>query len=697
MKQAYLADAVSDVPASTGAASVGNPSDGDPANGLEATALGAYAMFQLFKELEAVIDEGGLTADVDTLTQVRDAIQAMIDASAGLDTTAGDARYLRRDQNLGDVDSAGSSRGNLNAAPVNSPTFTGNPKAPTPSVGDDDTSIATTAFVDEAIASIPGGLTLASDNEHLQNNPPGNEAATPRGVRAVRDALIDGAPATRDTLDELYDVLAAQIAGLVFPDGVALATQNEHLQANPPTNEAAVPAYVQDMIEVLEAALIDGAPGSRDTLDQLYDVLTAAIALKANTASPTFTGDPRSSDPPSGSNNTRIATTNWVRDRVAALVDSSPATLDTLNELAAALGDDPNFSATIMNLIGLRAPIASPTFTGNPRSVTPQAGDDSTRIATTAWIADFFGSASHRVFSTAGTHSYAWEWGASSGLFAFKNGPRPVLVRNPENDIYLPTADSWRGAVSDGTTLWFVNQTDGNATAYVAATQARDSAKDIANLVGSTESAAVSDGTTLWFVSRTFSTWGARAYVAATQARDSAKDIALPGGPYHSAVSDGTTLWFVENPDPDNTAQAYVAATQARDSAKDISLPGGPTGTDYGGSVSDGTTLWFILQGATSLVMARAYVAATQARDSAKDMTLDQDVHGGAASADGGTFWILDDSLNVVRSYDTHLPEIVGIGGNDYTNDVIVNGLSVNEAITINIPAGGTVIAAPLF
>ena len=48
----------------------------------------------------------------------------------------------------------------------------------------------------------------------------------------------------------------------------------------------------------------------------------------------------------------------------AALVDSAPATLDTLNELAAALGDDPNFATTTATAIGLRAPIASPTFTG---------------------------------------------------------------------------------------------------------------------------------------------------------------------------------------------------------------------------------------------------------------------------------------------------------------------------------------------
>lgn len=50
--------------------------------------------------------------------------------------------------------------------------------------------------------------------------------------------------------------------------------------------------------------------------------------------------------------------------RVAALVDGAPEVLDTLTELAAALGDDPNFAATVANQLASKAPLASPTFTG---------------------------------------------------------------------------------------------------------------------------------------------------------------------------------------------------------------------------------------------------------------------------------------------------------------------------------------------
>jgi len=49
---------------------------------------------------------------------------------------------------------------------------------------------------------------------------------------------------------------------------------------------------------------------------------------------------------------------------IASITDSAPATLDTLNELAAALGDDANFSTTVTNSLAAKAPLAGPTFTG---------------------------------------------------------------------------------------------------------------------------------------------------------------------------------------------------------------------------------------------------------------------------------------------------------------------------------------------
>ena len=78
------------------------------------------------------------------------------------------------------------------------------------------------------------------------------------------------------------------------------------------------------------------------------------LNLKAPVASPTFTGVPAAPTAAAGTSTTQLATTAFVGTAVANLVDSSPATLDTLNELAAALGDDPNFATTTATALGNR-------------------------------------------------------------------------------------------------------------------------------------------------------------------------------------------------------------------------------------------------------------------------------------------------------------------------------------------------------
>lgn len=85
---------------------------------------------------------------------------------------------------------------------------------------------------------------------------------------------------------------------------------------------------------------------------------TAALILQALGAaaldSPALINTPTAPTPTVGNNSTRIATTAFVQAAVAALVNSSPSTLDTLKELADALGDDPNFSTTVTTALGNR-------------------------------------------------------------------------------------------------------------------------------------------------------------------------------------------------------------------------------------------------------------------------------------------------------------------------------------------------------
>lgn len=80
--------------------------------------------------------------------------------------------------------------------------------------------------------------------------------------------------------------------------------------------------------------------------------------------SPDLTGTPTATTAASGTNSTQLATTAFVSTAVSNLVAAAPAALDTLNELAAALGNDANFSTTVTNAIGLRAPLTNPTFSG---------------------------------------------------------------------------------------------------------------------------------------------------------------------------------------------------------------------------------------------------------------------------------------------------------------------------------------------
>jgi len=81
-----------------------------------------------------------------------------------------------------------------------------------------------------------------------------------------------------------------------------------------------------------------------------------------------------------------IATRSYVDTAVGNLVDSAPGALDTLNELAAALGDDANYATTTTNALAAKAPLASPTLTGTPAAPTASAGTNTTQIATTAYV-----------------------------------------------------------------------------------------------------------------------------------------------------------------------------------------------------------------------------------------------------------------------------------------------------------------------
>ena len=130
---------------------------------------------------------------------------------------------------------------------------------------------------------------------------------------------------------------------------------------------------------------------------------------KAPLSSPALTGTPTAPTAPKGTNNTQIANTAFVMAAIAALVDSSPDALNTLNELAAALGNDPNFATTMTNALAGKQPkdatltalagLATaadrfPYFTGNDTAslaTLTKVGRDILAKATVASVIEYLG------------------------------------------------------------------------------------------------------------------------------------------------------------------------------------------------------------------------------------------------------------------------------------------------------------------
>ncbi|HDR9512194.1 hypothetical protein C5615_38355 [Burkholderia cepacia] len=82
----------------------------------------------------------------------------------------------------------------------------------------------------------------------------------------------------------------------------------------------------------------------------------------------------------------QYATIVQMKAAIDALVASAPGALDTLKELADALGDDPNFATTMTNALALKAALDSPEFTGTPKGPTPPQFDSSTKLANMAAV-----------------------------------------------------------------------------------------------------------------------------------------------------------------------------------------------------------------------------------------------------------------------------------------------------------------------
>ncbi|WP_336654319.1 phage tail protein [Leclercia adecarboxylata] len=327
-------------------------------------------------------------------------------------------------------------------APLASPSLTGKPTAPTAAQTVSDTQIATTAFVKAAI-----------------------------------DALINSSPGVLDTLGELATALGndpnfattmvnalATKAPLASPALTGTPTAPTAAQTVSNT-QIATTAYVKAAI----TALVNSSPGALDTLSELAAALgndpnfattmVNALAAKAPLASPALTGTPTAPTAAQTVRNAQIATTAYVKAAIDALVNSSPGALDTLSELAAALGNDPNFATTMVNALAAKAPLSSPALTGKPTAPTPPQVSNDTQIATTGFVTRAMNAIGLALASQTATAAFDWQQAD------FVSGSQVVI--DFSSSINPPAAITY--ATGTGVTIEVVRAASGQATLRLTA------------------------------------------------------------------------------------------------------------------------------------------------------------------------------------------------------------------------------------
>ena len=122
--------------------------------------------------------------------------------------------------------------------------------------------------------------------------------------------------------------------------------------------------YDDTLNTITVSSTLTNVDNTSDADKPISTATSTALALKAPLANPALTGIPTAPTAVSTTNTTQIATTEFVKTAIANVIDLAPGALDTLNELAAAINDDASYASTVTTALGLKAPLASPTFSG---------------------------------------------------------------------------------------------------------------------------------------------------------------------------------------------------------------------------------------------------------------------------------------------------------------------------------------------
>jgi hypothetical protein len=182
-----------------------------------------------------------------------------------------------------------------------------------------------------------------------------------------------------------------------------------------------------------------------------------------------------------------------ITNAVAAVVDSAPAALDTLNELAAALANSPDTVSNLTTLVGTKAPLASPALTGVPTAPTAAADTSTTQIATTAFAKAEADAAQAAAEATASAD-------ATSKANAAKTAAEATASADATSKANAAQSAAISAAATDATTKANAAQSAAEATAAADATSKANAARTAAEAYADAlDTDDVAEGSNLYF------------------------------------------------------------------------------------------------------------------------------------------------------------------------------------------------------
>ncbi|MEF4180882.1 prophage tail fiber N-terminal domain-containing protein, partial [Escherichia coli] len=206
---------------------------------------------------------------------------------------------------------------------------------------------------------------IRQDAEEIAGNvQKAEELASETNQNAARaeQAASDADKAVQKAVDKLSD--AATLTGEAKASAEAAAKSEQNAKQHRDEAQRIVDDLKGTSASTTQKGLVQLCSDTDNDSEELAATPKAVKTVmdetktKAPLDSPAFTGTPTAPTPPDDAVGTEIANAAFVRKLLAALVDSSPEALDTLNELAAALGNDPEFATTIMNALAGKQPLS---------------------------------------------------------------------------------------------------------------------------------------------------------------------------------------------------------------------------------------------------------------------------------------------------------------------------------------------------